>query len=54
MENQDKAAPALSPTSMQAGARDVEKEAPAPSTDSQAKTQERPQTIARSTPSWER
>lgn len=54
MENQDKAAPALSPTTIQAGARESEKEAPAPSAESQQKSQERTQTIARPTPSWER
>jgi len=54
MENQDKASPALSPTTMQAGARESEKEAPAPSAESQQKSQERTPTIARPTPSWER
>ena len=58
MTSQDKAAPALSPTSAQAGTRATEQEAPAPSGESQAKAQEkspdRPQTIARRPPSWER
>lgn len=54
MKNQDTAAPALSPTTMQAGARESEKETPAPSAESQEKTQQRPQTIARPAPSWER
>ena len=58
MTSQDKAAPALSPTSAQAGTRATEQEAPGPSGESQAKAQEksqgRPQTIARRPPSWER
>jgi hypothetical protein len=48
MTAQDKEAPALSPTSGQRGAVEHEQESPAPSQGS------RPQTIARTTPSWER
>ena len=48
--NQDKAAPALSPTSAQAGARGHEQESGA----KPEKVPERPQTIARRPPSWER
>jgi hypothetical protein len=58
MVSQDKAAPALSPTSMQAGTRATEERTPAQSQNSQAKapdkSQQRPQTIARPAPSWER
>jgi hypothetical protein len=54
MMNQDKTAPTLSPTSAQAGAPTTEQESASPSHDSQAATQNRPQTIARTTPSWER
>jgi hypothetical protein len=54
MMNQDNAAPALSPTSAQAGMTATEQESTSPSQDSQAKSQSRPQTIARTTPSWER
>lgn len=54
MMNQDKAAPSLSPTSAQAGTPATEQESTSPSQDSQAKSQSRPQTIARTTPSWER
>lgn len=54
MMNQGKAAPSLSPTSAQAGTLAAEKESASPSLDSQAKSQSRPQTIARTTPSWER
>ena len=54
MMNQDKAAPSLSPTSAQAGTPSTEQESAAPSQDNQAKSQGRPQTIARTTPSWER
>jgi hypothetical protein len=47
MNNQDKAAPSLSPTSEQMGKTSADKEVAAPS-------QARPQTIARPSPSWER
>jgi hypothetical protein len=55
MTNQDKAAPALSPTSAQAGISPSQENAP--SQETPAKTQEpsgRQQTMARTTPSWER
>jgi hypothetical protein len=51
MSNQDKVAPALSPTSEQAGTSSIEQEPPAPSP---SKTPDRSQTIARPQPSWER
>lgn len=51
MMNQDKAAPALSPTSAQAGTHATEQESTAPSQD---KSQSRSRTIARTMPSWER
>jgi len=54
MENQENTAPALSPTSMQAGERSSEKESPAPSPETQEKSSQRPQTMQRPTPSWER
>lgn len=57
MEQQDKAAPALSPTTMQTGARESEQHS-APSIESPAKTPgtspERSQTHSRPSPSWER
>jgi hypothetical protein len=57
--NQDKAAPALSPTSAQKGTRATEKDSPAPSQDSSVQSKEQSQeqkrqTIARRPPSWER
>ncbi len=57
--NQDKAAPALSPTSAQKGMRATEKDSPAPSQDASSQSKERSQeqtrqTIARRPPSWER
>jgi len=57
--NQDKAAPALSPTSAQAGTRLSEQDAPAqsqesPSAKTRERSQERQQTMARRPPSWER
>jgi hypothetical protein len=57
MMGQDNAAPALSPTSAQRGAVAHEQESPAPSREesqSIARDSQRPQTIARPTPSWER
>lgn len=58
MMNQDKAAPALSPTSAQAGTRATEQQQSAPSENSQSKAQkgspDRSQTVARRPPSWER
>lgn len=54
---QDKTAPALSPTSAEVG-RTAEGNAPAPSPEPPAKTQEKPagreQTLPRPRPSWER
>jgi hypothetical protein len=54
--NQDKAAAPLSPTTAQAGMRSTEQEAPAAGNQekTQEKSQGRPQTISRPTPSWER
>lgn len=52
MVNQDKATAELSPTSMQAGTRAAEQDAP--SAGNQEKSQGRPQTISRPSPSWER
>ena len=54
--NQDKAAPALSPTSAQTGTRTNEQETPASpdSAQSQSRSQEQAKTIARRPPSWER
>jgi hypothetical protein len=57
--NQDKAAPALSPTSAQKGTRATEKESAAPAQDASTQSKERSQeqtrqTIARRPPSWER
>ncbi|MGA7077471.1 MAG: hypothetical protein WBQ43_05045 [Terriglobales bacterium] len=57
--NQDKAAPALSPTSAQKGTRATEKDSPAPAQEPTAQSKERSQeqtrqTIARRPPSWER
>jgi hypothetical protein len=59
MAGQDKAAPALSPTSMQAGITAAEKGATAPSQESSAKSPEKQalrarQTVPRRPPSWER
>jgi hypothetical protein len=59
MVSQDKAAPALSPTSGQAGVTAAGKSAATPSQDSSAKSQEKsaqraPQTVPRRQPSWER
>jgi hypothetical protein len=59
MTGQDKAAPALSPTSAQRGTPATEKDAPAPSQDTSSQSTERSQeqtrqTIARRPPSWER
>lgn len=58
MTSQDKAAPALSPTSMQAGTRSTEQEAPASSeatSKSETKSAQQTQkTMARTSPSWER
>jgi len=57
MLGQDNAAPALSPTSAQRGAVGHEQESSASSREespSVAKDSQRPQTIARPTPSWER
>ena len=51
MSNQDKTAPSLSPTSEQMGKPSVEQDKAAPS---RTKSQERAQTIARPSPSWER
>jgi hypothetical protein len=57
MTGQEKAAAALSPTSAQAG-KTPNENAPAPSTEPPAKTQDkavsRPQTVPRPRPSWER
>jgi hypothetical protein len=52
--NQDTAAPALSPTSAQAGARMHEQDSPASADPKPEKSQDRAQTIARRPPSWER
>jgi hypothetical protein len=54
--NQDKVAPASSPTSAQAGTPSTEQEAPSAANQgkTQDKSQDRPQTIARPAPSWER
>jgi hypothetical protein len=49
MTAQEKAAPALSPTSVQAGKTPLEKPVKAPE-----KPKERPQTVPRPRPSWER
>jgi len=59
MTSQDKAAPALSPTSAQQGKTANEQDGPAPSEDASSKSQESSQeqtrqTIARRPPSWER
>ena len=59
MMSQDKAAPALSPTSAQQGKTSNEQDGPAPSEDASSKSQESSQeqtrqTIARRPPSWER
>jgi hypothetical protein len=59
MMSQDKGAPALSPTSAQAGATAPEKNTATPSQESPAKAPEKsapraPQTMARRPPSWER
>jgi hypothetical protein len=48
---QDNAAPALSPTTAQAGTQEAENKSPAPS---QSKSQEQVKTMARRPPSWER
>jgi hypothetical protein len=58
MTSQDKAAPNLSPTSMQAGTRSTEQDAPA-SSESSSRTesksaQQTQKTMARTPPSWER
>jgi len=57
MAGQEKTAPALSPTSAQAG-KTPNENAPVPSTEPPAKTQDkavsRPQTVPRPRPSWER
>jgi len=54
--NQDKAASPLSPTTAQVGTRSTEQEAPAGGSQEkgQEKSQGRPQTISRPSPSWER
>lgn len=60
--NQDEAAPAQSPTSAQRGITEVEKKAPAPSSEpgeapskpSPTPRNDRPQTLPRRPPSWER
>jgi len=54
--NQEKAAPALSPTSAQTGTRTNEQEAPASpdNAQSQSRSQEQAKTMARRPPSWER
>jgi hypothetical protein len=54
--NQDKAAPALSPTSAQTGTRTNEQESPSAPNESQtqSKAQEQAKTMARRPPSWER
>jgi hypothetical protein len=58
MTSQDKAAPSLSPTSMQVGARSTEQDAPAssePSSKTESKSAQQTQkTMARPSPSWER
>jgi hypothetical protein len=58
MTGQDREAPALSPTTAQMGQTAREQEAGTPSQEQRpstpAKTQSRPQTIARTRPSWER
>jgi hypothetical protein len=58
MLSQNKAAPALTPTSAQAGITEAEKSAPSPSKDAPAKAPEKPahfpQTLPRPRPSWER
>jgi hypothetical protein len=59
MTGQDKAVPALSPTSAQAGQPATEKNTPGPSNETPAKTQEKqsgpvPPTLPRPRPSWER
>jgi hypothetical protein len=55
MMAQDEQAPALSPTSAQLGQTANEKSpSPATSEKTPEQSQQRPQTIARSTPSWER
>jgi hypothetical protein len=57
MSGQEKAAPALSPTSAQSG-KTAQEKSPAPSQEPPAKTPEkprtRPQTLPRPRPSWER
>ena len=54
--NQEKAAPALSPTSAQTGTRSNKQEAPASpdNAQSQSRSQEQAKTMARRPPSWER
>jgi hypothetical protein len=52
MASQDKAAPSLSPTSMQAGTRSTEQDAPSKSESKSA--QQTQKTMARPSPSWER
>jgi hypothetical protein len=58
MMNQEKAAPALTPTSAQAGMPAGDKEAPSPSKEAPARTPEKParapQAWRRPRPSWER
>lgn len=58
MTGQENAAPSLSPTSAERGVTEQEKSAASPSREdgqgSQQTSQERSQTIARTTPSWER
>jgi hypothetical protein len=57
MASQDKAAPSLSPTSMQAGTRSTEQEAPASSeatSKAETKSAQQQKTMARPSPSWER
>jgi hypothetical protein len=53
MMSQDKAAPAMSPTSAQAGVTETEQKSNAPS-QAQESSPSRQQTIARPAPSWER
>jgi hypothetical protein len=59
MTGQDKAAPALTPTSAQAGQPSTEKKVPSPSNNAPAKAPQKdgarsPQTVPRRPPSWER
>jgi hypothetical protein len=58
MTGQENAAPSLSPTSAQRGTTEQERPADSPSREdgegARQTTQQRPQTIARTTPSWER